>query len=108
MSKIDEITDEMLEISEKLTNLVAEYNDCIPSVTEDRLYEMLHSMPVESLRDSLDIEYNKKTERFSLYEMNKISALRKEKDRLIRSYNSKQIELNIAKIESVMGNIDEV
>lgn len=108
MSKIDEITDEMLKISERLTNLVAEYDDCIPNVTEDQLYEMLHSMPVESLRNSLDIEHNKEIKRFSLHEMNKISTLRKEKDQLIMSYNLKQIELNIAKIESVIGKLGEI
>ena len=102
MSKIQEISDEMTVISKRLQNLVIEYDNCIPNVTEDQLYEMLHSFPVESLRDSLDIEHKKEIKRFSLNEMNKITALRKEKDKLINTYNLKQIELNIAKIESVI------
>lgn len=91
-----------------LQAIIEEHDRYIPKASDEAIAKWFDSLPIETLKESLDREKHRPREKYSLHDMKHKFALRK-------LYNQKQIELekeeqklNLAKIEYLLDKINGI
>ena len=70
--------------------------------------EWFHSMPIESLGDSLAHDRGYPLGKYSLHDMKHKFKLRKLHEQKLEELELKQIEFNVAKIENILSKIKKI
>jgi len=81
---------------------------CLNSSTEDEAITWLHSIPIETLSDSLNRERQKPRSKYSLHDMRHKFALRRLHEKKKEELEKLRIDLNIAKIDFILTQIANI
>ena len=89
---------------------IAEEHDkyCLKTVTDDEAMNWLHSLPIESLKDSLDKEHQRPRSKYSMHDIVHKSALRKLHDKKKNELEIHNCKLNIATLDVLIEKISVV
>jgi hypothetical protein len=89
---------------------IAEEHDkyCLKTSTDDEAMNWLHSLPIETLKDSLDKEHQRPRSKYSMHDIVHKSALRKLHEKKKNELESHKNKLNIARLDSLIAKIEEI
>lgn len=76
--------------------------------SNEEIMEWFQSLPIETLHESLDRERQKPRTKYSLHDMTHKFALRRLHEQKIRELDRKQTDLNVAKINLILAQIERV
>jgi len=109
LSSVKALQETVKELGLDLLALAEEHDKyCLNSNTEDEAWRWLHSMPIETLSDSLNNEHKRPRSKYSLHDMRNKFALRKLHEKKKGELEALQIQLNIAKIDLLLGKIASI
>lgn len=89
---------------------IAEEHDryCLNYSSETEAFNWLHSMPIETLSDSVNRDNQRPRSKYSLHDMRHKFALRKLHEKKREELEVLQIQLNIARIDVLLGKIASI
>jgi hypothetical protein len=76
--------------------------------TNEEIMDWFQSLPIETLRESCDREHGFPRTKYSLRDMQHNFALRKLHEKKTQEFERKQSELNVARINHVLAQIERV
>jgi hypothetical protein len=96
------------ELDLDLKAIVEEHDRYRLQGPDDQVMNWFHSLPIETLAESLDIEHHKPRTKYSLHDMKHKFALRRLHEKKSKELEQKKSELNIAKINLVITQIERI
>ena len=96
------------ELCLDLQALTEEHDKYVPKGSSEEIMEWFHSLPIETLSESLNRERQLPRTKYSLLDIKHKFALRKLHNKKQEELEAKQIELNIARIDCVLSKIEKV
>jgi hypothetical protein len=96
------------ELDLDLKAIVEEHDRYRLQGPDDKIMNWFHSLPIETLVESLDREYHKPRTKYSLHDMKHKFALRKLHEKKSKELEQKKTELNLAKINHVLAQIERI
>ena len=109
LSNVKTLQETVEELGLDLQAIADEHDQyCLKSSTEDEAIDWLHSMPIETLSDSLNRERQKPRSKYSLHDMRHKFALRKLHEKKKDELERLRIDLNIAKIDFIIAKIERI
>ena len=89
---------------------IAEEHDryCFNYSTDDDAINWLHSMPIETLSDSLNRDNKRPRLKYSLHDMQHKFALKKLHEKKKEELEDLQTQLNVAKIDMLLNTIKKI
>lgn len=91
-----------------LQAITQEYDNSIFPGSNEEILAWFHSLPIETLTESLNFDLNISRTKYSLCNMKHQFILRKLHQRKIEELENKKIELSIAKINSIISIIERI
>jgi hypothetical protein len=109
LSNIDVLEEVVTELGLDLEALAEEHNQyCMnSSITEEEALNWLHSLPIETLSDSLNKEHQRPRTKYSLHDIHHKSSLRKLHEKKKEELEIYQIKLRVAKIDLLLKVLGE-
>ena len=109
LSSVKALQETVEELGLDLQALAEEHDKyCFNYSSEDEALNWLHSLPIESLSDSINNECQRPRSKYSLHDMRHKFALRKLHEKKKDELETLQIQLNIAKIDLLIGKIENI
>lgn len=109
LSSVKRLQEEVNELGLDLQAIADEHDKyCLTYNTDADAIQWLHSMPIETLSDSLNKEHQRPRVKYSLHDITHKSALRKLHSKKKDELEFIQIQLNIAMIDHLLGVIAKV
>lgn len=96
------------ELCLDLQAITEEHDRYVPKGSQEEIIEWFHSLPIETLLESINREHNLPRTKYSLCDIKHKFALRKLHEKKKEELEQKQIELNIAKIDCVLSKIQGI
>jgi hypothetical protein len=89
---------------------IAEEHDryCFHYSTDDDAMNWLHSMPIETLSDSLNRDNQRPREKYSLHDMRHKFALKRLHEKKKEELEDLKVQLNVAKIDMLLNTIKSI
>lgn len=76
--------------------------------SSEEVMDWFQSLPIETLRESIDREHKKPRTKYSLHDMKHKFELRKLHELKTKELEQKQSQLNVAKINSILAQIERI
>lgn len=109
LSNVKVLRETVEELGLDLQAIADEHDQyCLKTSTEDEAINWLHSMPIESLSDSLNNEHQRPRSKYSLHDMRHKFALRKLHEKKKEELDRLKIDLNIEMINSILDKIERI
>jgi hypothetical protein len=109
LSSVKVLQETVEELGLDLQAIADEHDSyCLKSNTEEDAIKWLHSLPIETLSDSLDKERQRPRKKYSLHDMHHKFALRKLHEKKKDELDKIKTNLNIAKIDSILSKINKI
>lgn len=102
--KIEYLQDKVENINSKLDDLEKECEEIVASSANTAL----ECLPIETLVESLNVEYGKSTGKFSMRDLEKRSELEKHYNKLVKEKNGAEAELKQTQFEYTLAEINKV
>jgi hypothetical protein len=81
---------------------------CLNYSNEAEAMNWFHSLPIETLSDSLNRDYKKPRSKYSLHDMNHKFTLRRLHEKKKEELEKLKIDFNIALIDSIIDKIEKI
>jgi predicted Zn-dependent protease len=104
-SKTEVLEQDIRQIESKLKNIVEEHEALRMGGDLKAIEAWYQCFPIESLRESLEVDWNLPRTKYSLASLKKKSDLRKAHAKTSEEYAEKQRALKIAKIDSILAKM---
>jgi hypothetical protein len=109
LSNVNGLRETVEELGLDLQAIADEHDQyCLKASTEDEAINWLHSMPIESLSNSLNMEHQRPRSKYSLHDMRHKCALRKLHEKKKEELDRIKIDLSIAMIDSILEKIERI
>ena len=109
LSNVKALQETVEELGLDLQAIADEHDKyCFQSSSENDTFNWLHSLPIETLSDSLNRERQKPRTKYSLHDMNHKFALRKLHEKKKEELDKLKIKFNIAKIDYLLNKIEKI
>lgn len=106
MTSLKNLSETVEELSLDLKAIAEEHDKyCLNSSSNDETSNWLYSMPIETLSDSINKEFQRPRNKYSLHDMKHKFALRKLHEKKKEELDILKSELNIAKIDNLLSLI---
>lgn len=96
------------ELSLDLEAILEEHDRYRIKGTAEEVMEWFHSLPIETLHESCDRERGNPRTKYSLRDMQHNFALRRLHEKKTQEFERKQSELNVARINHVLAQIERI
>lgn len=96
------------DLSLDLQAITQEHEHYVFNGSNEEVLIWFHSLPIETLSESLSFDARRPREKYSLADMKHQFALRKMHRQKIEELENKKAELSLAKIDSIMKNIERI
>lgn len=96
------------ELNLDLEAIQEEHDRYALDVSKDETIDWFHSLPIESLMESLNLDYKNPRTKFSLKDMKHKFALRKLHEQKKSKLEDEKIRLNVAKIDYILSKIKDI
>jgi|SRR5690606_296972 len=91
-----------------LQAIIQEHEHYIFNGSNEEVLSWFHSLPIETLSESMDFDAKKPRSKYSLSDMKRQFVLRKLHQEKLKELESKKIELSIAKIDNIINDIESI
>lgn len=109
LSNVKSLQETVEELGLDLQAIADEHDKyCLKTNTEADAIKWLHSLPIETLSDSLDKEHKRPRSKYSLHDMYHKFALRKLHEKKKEELDKLKSNLIIAKIDILLSRILEI
>lgn len=106
MTEIKKLTKTVKELDLDIKAISDEHDRYCLKGSSEEIMNWFKSLPIETLRESIDREHKKPRTKYSLRDMKHKFELRKLHDKKTEELYLKKIELNIAKIDLLLSKIE--
>lgn len=107
LSNVNTLQETVEELGLDLKAIADEHDQyCLKTSTEDEAINWFHSMPIETLSDSLNREYKRPRTKYSLHDMRHKFALRKLHEKKKEELDKIKIDLKVARIDFILSKIE--
>jgi len=109
MTNLKQLQNIVQELDLDLKALAEEHDKyCLKSTNDDDAINWLHSLPIETLTDSLDKDHQRPRTKYTMHDIIHKSALRKLHEKKKTELEIQTHKLNIAKIDFLINKISDV
>lgn len=108
MTQLKKLKKNVKELDLDLKAISDEHDRYCLKGSEEEIMSWFKSLPIETLKESLDREHKHPRSKYSLKDMKHKFELRKLHEKISKERDLKQIELNIAKIDLVLSKIKKI
>lgn len=91
-----------------IQTIMQEHEHCVFDGSNEEVMSWFHSLPIETLSESIGFDTGKPRSKYSLTDMKHQFALRKLHREKVDQLQVKQTELSIAKIDSILSDIESI
>lgn len=105
IKKLEECID---DLNLDIQTIIQKHEHYVFDGSNEEVMNWFHSFPIETLSESIDAEFGKPRLKYSLLDMKHQFLLRKIHKDKVELLQSKQIELSIAKIDSILSKIENI
>jgi len=107
-NQVQRLKKSVQELNLDLEAITREHDSYGIKGTDDEVWDWFHCLPIETLQESLDFEYNKPRMKYSLQDMKHRFVLRKLHETKKNELEQKKSELLLAKIDNLLVKIERI